>query len=291
MGGAIGVESAPGLGSTFWFTITLAKQPTTAAANENAAAPEPLPPRAADLLAEPPARRILVAEDNAVNQRIIAHQLQKLGYTADVVGDGLEVLEALSRIPYDVILMDCRMPQLDGFETTARIRAQGGHQPYIIAITANAMRGDREICLAAGMDGYVSKPVRTAALETALREQQKRVPARAVDPAMLAQLRSMDEEDAPGIFAELVSLFTESTPNLLQVARSSIEDPHTLSMAAHTMKGSCSHFGALHMQTLCAQLEALDSQAKPGEANALIAAIEEEYAKVRAELVLHHAHA
>jgi PAS domain S-box-containing protein len=149
MGGVIGVESAPGLGSTFWFTITLAKQPATAAANENAAASEPLPPRAADLLAEPPARRILVAEDNAVNQRIIAHQLQKLGYTADVVGDGLEVLEALSRIPYDVILMDCRMPQLDGFETTARIRAQGGHQPYIIAITANAMRGDREICLAA----------------------------------------------------------------------------------------------------------------------------------------------
>jgi CheY-like chemotaxis protein len=115
-------------------------------------------------------QRVLIAEDNAVNLFLATAQLKKLGYAADSVTNGLEVLAALDKIPYDIILMDCQMLELDGYETTRRIRSQSGHQPLIIATTANAMLGDRALCLAAGMDSYLSKPMRIADLRSALDE-------------------------------------------------------------------------------------------------------------------------
>jgi two-component system sensor histidine kinase/response regulator len=115
--------------------------------------------------------RILVAEDNAMNQRVVARMLDKMGYRADVAGNGREAVEALRRIPYAAVLMDCQMPEVDGFEATARIRdrerASGGHTP-IIAVTASAMKGDRERCLEAGMDDYLGKPIRRQELEAVL---------------------------------------------------------------------------------------------------------------------------
>jgi signal transduction histidine kinase/CheY-like chemotaxis protein/HPt (histidine-containing phosphotransfer) domain-containing protein len=113
---------------------------------------------------------ILLAEDNVTNQKLAQHLLERLGYRADVVGNGLEVLQALRRQPYDVILMDVQMPEMDGLEATRRIRSEwpGDTGPYIIALTANAMQGDREICLAAGMDDYLSKPIRVDELINAL---------------------------------------------------------------------------------------------------------------------------
>ena len=110
---------------------------------------------------------LLLAEDNLVNQKVAIGLLRKLGYTCDVVADGLEVLRALEVGRYDLILMDGQMPGLDGYETTRRLRQQGVRIP-IVAMTANAMSGDRERCLEAGMDDFVSKPVSTDALEAAL---------------------------------------------------------------------------------------------------------------------------
>ena len=114
--------------------------------------------------------RVLVAEDNPVNQRVAVRMLERLGLGADVAADGREAVQSFGRQPYAAILMDCQMPELDGFEATARIRAREGtsrHTP-IIAMTASAMRGDRERCLAAGMDDYVSKPITIDGLRAVL---------------------------------------------------------------------------------------------------------------------------
>ena len=174
MGGDIGVESSSGAGSTFWFTVELPKQPKGGAAivsqgTRDVRVREPKASLDHSGEAVRP-QRVLVAEDNAINQFLATAQLKKLGYAADTVTNGVEVLEAFSRIPYDIILMDCQMPALDGYETTRQLRSRGGHQPVIIAMTANAMEGDRELCLAAGMDSYISKPMRIADLKLALAE-------------------------------------------------------------------------------------------------------------------------
>ena len=125
---------------------------------------------------------MLVAEDNPVNQRVAVRMLERLGLGADVAADGAEAVQSFGRQPYAAVLMDCQMPELDGFEATARIRAREGtgrHTP-IIAMTASAMRGDRERCLAAGMDDYVSKPVTIESLRTVL---ERWLPLEAAPPA------------------------------------------------------------------------------------------------------------
>jgi CheY-like chemotaxis protein len=113
--------------------------------------------------------RVLVAEDNAVNQRVTMLQLNKLGYRAELAATGIEVLEALERGDYDLVLMDCHMPEMDGYEATKKIRQNPRHsQVKIIAMTANAMQGDRERCLEAGMDDYISKPTQLNDLRDAI---------------------------------------------------------------------------------------------------------------------------
>jgi CheY-like chemotaxis protein len=120
--------------------------------------------------------RILLAEDNAVNQKLALRLLSQMGYRADLAANGLEAIAALKRQAYDVILMDVQMPEMDGLEATRQIRDLGAqlYQPTIIAMTANAMQGDRELCLAAGMDDYVSKPIRVEELVAALEKVGKR---------------------------------------------------------------------------------------------------------------------
>jgi signal transduction histidine kinase/ActR/RegA family two-component response regulator len=174
MGGDIGVESHEGRGSLFWFTAQMRLDtPKTAEppSRSSSETPAPLPsssPRqelqeaGQRALAQGNGARILLVEDNLVNQRLAVRMLEKRGYASDVAENGFDALKLLSSRSYDLILMDCQMPEMDGFETTRRIRAAeestGQHIP-IVAMTANALPGDRERCIAAGMDEYIAKPV------------------------------------------------------------------------------------------------------------------------------------
>ena len=159
MGGTITVESTPKQGSTFHFTIT--GDPTVLTSRET-------PPRAMPAVPADRGLRVLLAEDDAVNRMVFMGMLQHLGYQADAVHNGIEALEALDRKHYDAALMDVQMPGLDGLEVTRRIRSERGEGLYIIALTAHSLAGDRERCLAAGMNAYLGKPVSMSDLEKAL---------------------------------------------------------------------------------------------------------------------------
>ena len=168
MGGTIEVTSSPGNGSNFSFSLSFAKQPADAI-------PQPInKTQSPSFPVLPDGFRMLLAEDGKVNQIVAFQILKKLGYTTDIVCNGLEAVEAWVKNKYDIILMDCHMPDMDGYEATKRIRELEAEQnlkpAQIIAMTASAMTGDRELCLASGMDDYTTKPVDGHALGTALKK-------------------------------------------------------------------------------------------------------------------------
>ncbi len=240
--------------------------------------------------------RILVAEDNIVNQKVALRQLDRLGYTADAVANGLEVLEALERIRYDVVLMDCQMPEMDGYDATAEIRRREGnlrHTP-IIAMTANALDGDRERCLAAGMDDYISKPVKQETLSKAIQRwtpnaDQSFEPADTagvIDAAVIAELRGLQSPSDPNFFNHLIDLFIQETPHRLAAIRAAIAGSNAAALAheSHALKGSSAHLGATRMDALC---EVLEEQGRAGSVNggtALVSVLEEEFDRVRKTL-------
>jgi CheY-like chemotaxis protein len=195
MGGSIGVTSKEGEGSTFWFDVRLEKSPALASVPE-LSRDNPL---AESKFGEGPALKVLLAEDNVINQTVAKLQFRKAGFDIKVVGNGREALAAWEQGGHDMIFMDCQMPEMDGFEAARRIRAREKERSLrpilIVALTASAMRGDREECLLAGMDDYLSKPVKMEEIKKLLR---RNFPGRfgrdsAAAPAETSCLTTMSE--------------------------------------------------------------------------------------------------
>ena len=236
--------------------------------------------------------RILLAEDNSVNQKVALLQLKRLGYTADCVADGAEAVEELERVPYDVVLMDCHMPVKDGYEATLEIReteagvkaTQPDFKPiYIIAMTANAMEGDRDRCLETGMNDYVAKPVEPQALSSALQramehvgiaghreadhestepdapEQEALDASEHLDLSVIDGLRELREPGEPDPVAELIDLYLADSPKRVEQMHDALEsgDTKALKVAVHTLKGSSSNLGAKPLAKRCADFEKL----------------------------------
>jgi PAS domain S-box-containing protein len=323
MGGRIGVESEEGKGSTFWFTAVFEQQLpgrtlamttamttsaqgglTAAAAVQSLQTP----------VAVPAARqaRILLAEDNVVNQAVAVAMLTKLGYHADLVSNGVEALAALRQTDYDLVLMDCGMPEMDGYEATRRIRdgRAGIRNPLIpiVAITADAMSGDRDKCLAAGMSDYTAKPVEVQKLgdmlkkwlqpvaidlpHTALSSQadEIRPPASAsaaeleavFNPKeMLARL--MGDQELAG---KVIAAFLEDAPRQLRTLKATLEegDAEGARRQAHTLKGAAATLSAETLRALCSEAQEAAAINDLERASILLPRMHEQFERLQAVL-------
>ena len=230
--------------------------------------------------------RILLAEDNAVNQKVALRLLEQLGYRADVVSNGLEALEVLERQTYDAVLMDVQMPELDGLDASRRIHERwGAKRPRIIAMTANALPEDREACFAAGMDDYVAKPIRLPELAEALgraravaegAEAAVNGGALALEPEAVDGLRELGGEE---FLCEVIETFLDDAPALMTSLRESLAraDADELRRAAHTLKSNGQTFGAKNFADLCRRLEYCAKRHELDGASSLVDRIEPEY--------------
>ena len=234
--------------------------------------------------------RILLVEDVAVNQKVARQMLQRLGYRIDVANNGQEALTVLQRQSYDVVFMDVQMPEMDGLETTRCIRQEWStERPWIIAMTAHAMSGDREACLNAGMNDYISKPIRVETLVKAInRYGQKHQPMEpgekapepppstpVLDPQVLLSLTEMAGDDADELLAELFDSYLDDAPQRLRSIEGAVvgEDAEALYKAAHALKSLSATVGATHLAQLA---EALETIGRAGTVTAEVAALLEQ---------------
>jgi PAS domain S-box-containing protein len=248
--------------------------------------------------------RILVAEDNPVNREVAVLQLQSFGYSVDTVANGLQAITALSKTDYDLVLMDCQMPEMDGYEATAEIRRREGAKTHtiIIALTANALQGDAEKCLAAGMDDYLSKPIYPEQLHAILEKWsgKKKTPQKefaaetveanklsnALDRTVLAKLRKALGGKSKDFIGSLIDLFIADAQPRLEALREAIAqgDAQALRLVAHALKGSCANMGAQRMAGLCEILEEKALANSLAGASTILEHLEAEFAAVKEAL-------
>jgi signal transduction histidine kinase/DNA-binding response OmpR family regulator len=253
------------------------------------------------------AGRVLLVEDSMVNQAVAQDMLQNLGIGADLAVNGSEAVEAVCRDTYDLVLMDCQMPEMDGYAATQQIREleergavrlSSGRRLPIVALTAHAAARDREQCLAVGMDDYLHKPFSLEQLQAVLCRWLRGVPdparapavpsARSVkvegvlDPSTLDTLRKLQRDGQPDLLAQLFRIYLAESPRLADVLRAAAarSDAAALTKAAHTLKSSSANIGARRFSTLCAQLQDLGRAEDCTSAAALLPAFEAEYAAV-----------
>jgi PAS domain S-box-containing protein len=272
MGGEMGLQSEVGEGSTFWVTLPLLR-------------PE------SEESAVPSARRarVLVVEDNAINQRVAIALLKSLDYEYKLVENGLDAVQECENETFDAILMDCQMPEMDGYKATAWIRAREGkgRRTPIIALTASGSTGDRERCLAAGMDDYLAKPVRREQLATALHKwvrPQDTPPASVPRPGPRLYalpvdhpLRALEAQGLGSVAGEIIDLFLESAPLRLQELRALARavELEALRAVAHSLRGAAVQMGLRGMADLLVRLDAAVAQRQP--IDELLAALDREF--------------
>jgi CheY-like chemotaxis protein/HPt (histidine-containing phosphotransfer) domain-containing protein len=239
---------------------------------------------------------ILLADDNIINQKVGQSVLRKLGYESDVVDNGREVLKALDRKKYDVILLDVQMPEMDGLDAARHIcqRYPEAERPRLIAMTGQALVGDREKCLSAGMDDYISKPVRVGELQSALEKWGiKQRPEKGgslaadelVDPAAIAELRGMPAAGGVTMLREVIDLFVETAPRSVKQISETINDPPKLTFHAHTLKSMSLTLGAKKIVGLCRELEKMGHEGEVEGAERLAGELREVLQQTEAVLL------
>ena len=251
----------------------------------------------------------MLAEDNLINQKVAVAMLASAGYRVDVVRTGEAAVAALAAHTYDAVLMDCQMPDLNGYEATAVIRSgeEPGHHIPIIAMTAGARREDRDRCLAAGMDSYLAKPVSKDALLALVAQSVQGGPARdgwqapapvipadapwpdpgpPLDPAVVTRLRRLGTEAGEDLMGQLAALFLESTEDHLDTVRLALgrHDAAAVAHAAHSLRGAGANLGATHLALVCATLEQCAAEGDLAEAEVVTASLAAEVDRVRAAL-------
>ena len=298
MGGCIGVDSERFAGSRFWFHLPLKIAQGEPAPVMEEAAPASIPEAPADAVKP----RLLVVEDNEVNARMAMMMLEKHGYAAEVARDGEEAVDRFASGVYDAVLMDCHMPRMDGYEATRTIREIEASPMWkrprcrIIAMTANVMAGERERCIAVGMDDYVSKPLRAKALTEALSrarvlddtKEEADAPTWSTDDESAAKgavdqlIEELSREDT----IELIQNWLQDTPErILELEKlAASEDQTSLRRVAHALKGSSSLFGLNYLHSLCRDLENLAEQNIRANQTALVVQIKQAFESAAPEL-------